>query len=59
MVGSFLGISAVYMMLYASFLSRDPDAGLRRRDHVLFVFVVMILNRPETSPSPRQAAPGT
>ena len=33
MVGSFLGIAAVYMMLYAQLPRRDPDAGLRRRDH--------------------------
>ncbi len=50
MVGSFLGISAVYMMLYASFLSVIQMLVYAGAIMVLFVFVVMILNRPEDEP---------
>ncbi|MGE0549973.1 MAG: NADH-quinone oxidoreductase subunit J [Kofleriaceae bacterium] len=50
MVGSFLGISAVYMMLYASFLSVVQMLVYAGAIMVLFVFVVMILNRPEDEP---------
>jgi NADH-quinone oxidoreductase subunit J len=50
MVGSFLGISAVYMMLYASFLAVIQMLVYAGAIMVLFVFVVMILNRPEDEP---------
>jgi NADH-quinone oxidoreductase subunit J len=50
MVGSFLGISAVYMMLYAHFLSVIQMLVYAGAIMVLFVFVVMILNRPEDEP---------
>ncbi len=50
MVGSFLGIAAVYMMLYASFLSVIQVLVYAGAIMVLFVFVVMILNRPEDEP---------
>lgn len=50
MVGSFLGISAIYMMLYASFLSVIQMLVYAGAIMVLFVFVVMILNRPEDEP---------
>ncbi|MBX3157173.1 MAG: NADH-quinone oxidoreductase subunit J [Deltaproteobacteria bacterium] len=50
MVGSFLGISAVYMMLYAGFLSVVQMLVYAGAIMVLFVFVVMILNRPEDEP---------
>lgn len=50
MVGSFLGISAVYMMLYASFLSVVQMLVYAGAIMVLFVFVIMILNRPEDEP---------
>jgi NADH:ubiquinone oxidoreductase subunit 6 (subunit J) len=50
MVGSFLGISAIYMMLYASFLSVVQMLVYAGAIMVLFVFVVMILNRPEDEP---------
>ncbi len=50
MVGSFLGISAVYMMLYAHFLSVVQMLVYAGAIMVLFVFVVMILNRPEDEP---------
>ena len=50
MVGSFLGISAVYMMLYAHFLSVVQMLVYAGAIMVLFVFVIMILNRPEDEP---------
>ena len=50
MVGSFLGIAAVYMMLYANFLSVVQMLVYAGAIMVLFVFVVMILNRPEDEP---------
>ena len=50
MVGSFLGISAIYMMLYAHFLSVVQMLVYAGAIMVLFVFVVMILNRPEDEP---------
>ncbi len=50
MVGSFLGISAVYMMLYAHFLAVIQMLVYAGAIMVLFVFVIMILNRPEDEP---------
>jgi NADH-quinone oxidoreductase subunit J len=50
MVGSFLGISAVYMMLYAHFLAVVQMLVYAGAIMVLFVFVIMILNRPEDEP---------
>ena len=50
MVGSFLGIAAIYMMLYAHFLSVMQMLVYAGAIMVLFVFVVMILNRPEDEP---------
>lgn len=50
MVGSFLGISAIYMMLYAHFLSVVQMLVYAGAIMVLFVFVIMILNRPEDEP---------
>ena len=50
MVGSFLGISALYMMLYAHFLSVIQMLVYAGAIMVLFVFVIMILNRPEDEP---------
>jgi NADH-quinone oxidoreductase subunit J len=50
MVGSFLGISAVYMMLYANFLAVIQMLVYAGAIMVLFVFVIMILNRPEDEP---------
>ncbi len=50
MIGSFLGISAIYMMLYASFLSVIQMLVYAGAIMVLFVFVIMILNRPEDDP---------
>ena len=50
MVGSFLGIAAVYMMLYAHFLAVVQMLVYAGAIMVLFVFVIMILNRPEDEP---------
>jgi NADH-quinone oxidoreductase subunit J len=50
MVGCFLGIAAIYMMLYAHFLSVIQMLVYAGAIMVLFVFVVMILNRPEDEP---------
>ena len=50
MVGSFLGIAAIYMMLYAHFMSVVQMLVYAGAIMVLFVFVVMILNRPEDEP---------
>ena len=50
MVGSFLGIAAVYMMLYAQFLAVIQMLVYAGAIMVLFVFVIMILNRPEDEP---------
>ena len=50
MVGSFLGIAAVYMMLYAHFISVIQMLVYAGAIMVLFVFVIMILNRPEDEP---------
>jgi len=50
MVGSFLGIAAIYMMLYAQFLAVIQLLVYAGAIMVLFVFVVMILNRPEDEP---------
>lgn len=50
MVGSFVGIAAVYMMLYAHFLSVVQMLVYAGAIMVLFVFVIMILNRPEDEP---------
>ena len=50
MVGCFLGISAIYMMLYANFLAVVQMLVYAGAIMVLFVFVIMILNRPEDEP---------
>jgi NADH-quinone oxidoreductase subunit J len=50
MVGSFIGIAAVYMMLYATFLAVIQMLVYAGAIMVLFVFVIMILNRPEDEP---------
>jgi NADH-quinone oxidoreductase subunit J len=50
MVGTFLGISAIYMMLYAHFLAVIQLLVYAGAIMVLFVFVIMILNRPEDEP---------
>jgi NADH:ubiquinone oxidoreductase subunit 6 (subunit J) len=59
MVGSFLGIAAVYMMLYASFLAVVQMLVYAGAIMVLFVFVIMILNRPEDEPVAPTGRAGT
>jgi NADH-quinone oxidoreductase subunit J len=55
MVGTFFGIAALYMMLYASFLAIIQMLVYAGAIMVLFVFVIMILNKPEDEP---YGAPG-
>jgi NADH-quinone oxidoreductase subunit J len=50
MVGSFLGVAAIYMMLFAQFIAVIQVLVYAGAIMVLFVFVVMILNRPEDEP---------
>ncbi|MEZ4367632.1 MAG: NADH-quinone oxidoreductase subunit J [Kofleriaceae bacterium] len=50
MVGTFLAIAAVYMMLFATFLAVIQVLVYAGAIMVLFVFVIMILNRPEAEP---------
>jgi NADH-quinone oxidoreductase subunit J len=50
MVGSFFGVAATYMMLYASFLAVVQMLVYAGAIMVLFVFVIMILNKPEDEP---------
>jgi NADH-quinone oxidoreductase subunit J len=50
MVGTFFGIAAVYMLLYASFLAVIQMLVYAGAIMVLFVFVIMVLNRPEDDP---------
>ena len=50
MVGTFVGIAATYMMLYANFLAVIQMLVYAGAIMVLFVFVIMILNRPEDEP---------
>jgi NADH-quinone oxidoreductase subunit J len=50
MVGTFFGIAAVYMLLYASFLAVIQMLVYAGAIMVLFVFVIMVLNRPEDEP---------
>jgi NADH-quinone oxidoreductase subunit J len=50
MVGSFMGIAAIYMMLFAGFMSVVQMLVYAGAIMVLFVFVIMILNRPEDEP---------
>jgi len=55
MVGTFFAIAALYMMLYASFLAIIQMLVYAGAIMVLFVFVIMILNKPEDEP---YGAPG-
>src|SRR3569833_98150 len=48
--GRFIGSAAVYMMLYAQFLAVIQMLVYAGAIMVLFVFVIMILNRPEDEP---------
>lgn len=50
MVGTFFAIAALYAMLYAHFLAAIQVVVYAGAIMVLFVFVIMILNRPEDEP---------
>jgi len=50
MVGTFFALAALYMLLYASFLAIIQMLVYAGAIMVLFVFVIMILNKPEDEP---------
>jgi NADH-quinone oxidoreductase subunit J len=50
MVGTFFGLAALYMLLYAGFLAIIQMLVYAGAIMVLFVFVIMILNKPEDEP---------
>lgn len=50
MVGTFFAIAVIYAMLYAHFLAAIQVLVYAGAIMVLFVFVIMILNKPETTP---------
>jgi NADH-quinone oxidoreductase subunit J len=50
LVGSFLGLSALYVLLYAHFLAVIQVLVYAGAIMVLFVFVIMILNKEEEEP---------
>jgi NADH-quinone oxidoreductase subunit J len=50
MVGTFFGLAALYMLLYAHFLAVIQMLVYAGAIMVLFVFVIMILNKPEDEP---------
>ena len=50
MVGTFFALSGLYMLLYAHFLAIIQMLVYAGAIMVLFVFVVMILNKPEDEP---------
>ena len=58
MVGTFFAVAAVYMLLYAHFLAVIQMLVYAGAIMVLFVFVIMILNKPETEPWALQGLPG-
>ncbi len=58
MVGTFFALAATYVMLSAEFIAAIQVLVYAGAIMVLFVFVVMILNRPEEHPMARQAKAG-
>jgi NADH-quinone oxidoreductase subunit J len=58
MVGTFFGIAAVYAMLYAQFLTVIQVLVYAGAIMVLFVFVIMIINKPEAEPWSSTNLPG-
>jgi len=50
MVGTFFGVAALYMMLYSNFLGVIQMLVYAGAIMVLFVFVIMVLNKPEDEP---------
>lgn len=58
MVGTFFALAALYAMLYAHFLAAIQVLVYAGAIMVLFVFVVMVLNRPEQEPWALQGLAG-
>ena len=58
MVATFFAVAGLYMMLYASFLAVIQVLVYAGAIMVLFVFVVMILNKPEDEPWGLVGIPG-
>jgi len=58
MVGTFFALAATYVMLSAEFIAVIQVLVYAGAIMVLFVFVIMILNRPEAHPMARQAKTG-
>jgi NADH-quinone oxidoreductase subunit J len=58
MVGTFFALAVLYMMLYASFLAVIQMLVYAGAIMVLFVFVVMVLNKPEDEPWGLVGLPG-
>ena len=58
MVGTFFAIAVLYMMLYASFLAIIQMLVYAGAIMVLFVFVIMVLNKPEDEPYGMTGLPG-
>jgi NADH-quinone oxidoreductase subunit J len=58
MVGTFFAVAGLYMMLYASFLAVIQMLVYAGAIMVLFVFVVMVLNKPEDEPWGLVGLPG-
>ncbi len=58
MVGTFFAVAGLYMMLYASFLAVVQMLVYAGAIMVLFVFVIMILNKPEDDPWGLTGLPG-
>jgi len=58
MVGTFIAVAALYMMLYAHFLAVIQMLVYAGAIMVLFVFVIMVLNRPEDEPWALTGLPG-
>jgi len=58
MVATFFAVAALYMMLYAGFLAVIQMLVYAGAIMVLFVFVVMILNKPEDEPWGLVGLPG-
>jgi NADH-quinone oxidoreductase subunit J len=58
MVATFFAVAALYMMLYANFLAVVQMLVYAGAIMVLFVFVVMILNKPEDEPWGLVGLPG-
>ena len=58
LVGTFFTLAALYAILYASFLAAIQVLVYAGAIMVLFVFVIMILNKPEAEPWSTTGVPG-